>query len=81
MKDCFKNSFKIKVIGINVIFEINNFKRSFSYKEFSNYSKLLSEFLRREVTIFEINEKMRVKTLTYVASRVTKHSERNKHKL
>jgi len=32
MKDCFKISFEMKVVGINVILEISSFKRSFSYK-------------------------------------------------
>jgi hypothetical protein len=31
--------------------------------------------------LFEINEKRNVKTLPHVASRVTKHSERNKNNL
>jgi len=32
----------MKVVGRNDILEINRFKKSFSYKRFSNYSKLLS---------------------------------------
>jgi hypothetical protein len=35
----------------------------------------------RKLILFEINEKMSVKTLPHVASRVTKHNERNKNNL
>lgn len=31
----------MKVVGKNDILEINGFKKSFSYKGFSNYNKLL----------------------------------------
>jgi hypothetical protein len=34
-----------------------------------------------KLLLFEINEKMSVKTLLHIASRVTKHSERNKNNL
>jgi hypothetical protein len=42
----------MKVIGIKDILEINGFKKNFSYKGLSNYSKLLIWFPRREVTTF-----------------------------
>jgi hypothetical protein len=73
MKDCFKNSFEIKVVGINVILQITVLREALPIKDFLIISKLLSWFLRREVTaFFEINEKSRVKTLPHVASRVIK---------
>jgi hypothetical protein len=40
----------MKVVGRNDILEISGFKKSFSYKGFSNYSKLFSWFPRQEVT-------------------------------
>jgi hypothetical protein len=46
----FWNSFEMKVVGRNDILEISGFKKSFSYKGFSNYSKLFSWFPRQEVT-------------------------------
>jgi hypothetical protein len=35
----------------------------------------------RKLLLFEINEKRSVKTLPHIASRITKHSERNKNNL
>jgi hypothetical protein len=42
----------MKVVGRNNILEINGFEKSFSYKRFLNYSKLLIWFLRWKVTTF-----------------------------
>jgi hypothetical protein len=42
----------MKVVGRNDILEINSFEKRFSYKGFSNYSKLLIWFPRWEVTTF-----------------------------
>jgi hypothetical protein len=42
MNDCFKNSFKIKVVGINVILEITVLREALVIKNFLIISKLLS---------------------------------------
>jgi hypothetical protein len=42
MNDCFKNSFDIKVIGINVILEITVLREALVIKNFLIISKLLS---------------------------------------
>jgi hypothetical protein len=52
MKDCFKNSFEMKVVGINVILEITVLREALVIKDFLIISKLLSWFPRREVIAF-----------------------------
>jgi hypothetical protein len=42
MNDCFKNSFEIRVVGINVILEITVLKEALAIKNFLIISKLLS---------------------------------------
>jgi hypothetical protein len=42
MKDCFKNSFEMKVVGINVIIEITVLREALVIKNFLIISKLLS---------------------------------------
>jgi hypothetical protein len=50
MNDYFKNSFEMKVVGINVIFEITVLRETLVIKDFLIISKLFSWFSRREVT-------------------------------
>jgi hypothetical protein len=52
MKDCFKNSFEMKIVGINVNLEIPVLKEALVIKDFLIISKLFSWFSRREVTTF-----------------------------
>jgi hypothetical protein len=52
MKDCFKNSFEMKVVDINVILEITVLREALVIKDFLIIRKLLSWFPRREVTAF-----------------------------
>jgi hypothetical protein len=49
MKDCFKNSFEMKVVGINVILEITVLREALVIKNFFIISELLP---RREITAF-----------------------------
>jgi hypothetical protein len=71
----------MKVIGGNNIIGISDFKKNFSSKRLSSYRKLLILFPRWEGYFLEINGNRSLKTLTHVASIVTKHSERNKNNL
>jgi hypothetical protein len=50
--DCFKNSFEIKVVDINVILEITVLREALVINNFLIISKLLSWFPRRKITIF-----------------------------
>jgi hypothetical protein len=59
MKDCFKNSFEIKVVGINVILEITVLREALVIKDFLIISKLFSWFPRRELTVFFKKKLMR----------------------
>jgi hypothetical protein len=52
MKDCFKNSFEMKIVGINVNLEITVLKEALVIKDFLVIRKLCSWFPRREVTVF-----------------------------
>jgi hypothetical protein len=52
MEDCFKNSFEMKVVGINVILEITVLREALVIKDFLIISKLFSWFPRRKVTSF-----------------------------
>jgi hypothetical protein len=52
MKDCFKNSFEMKIVSINVNLEITVLKETLVIKDFLIISKLFSWFSRREVTAF-----------------------------
>jgi len=62
MKDCFKNSFEMKTVGINVNLEITVLKEALVIKDFLVIRKLCSWIPRREITVFfEINEKRRAK--------------------
>jgi len=72
MKDCFKNSFEMKVVGINVILEISSFKRSLVINDFLIIVNYLVGSRDGKLQLFEINENKRVKTLQHVASRVIK---------
>jgi len=47
-----KNSFKMKIVGINVNLEIAVLKEALVKKDFLIISKLFSWFPRREVTAF-----------------------------
>jgi hypothetical protein len=52
MKDCFKNSFEMKIVGININLEISVLKEALVIKDFLIISKLFSWFPRWEVTAF-----------------------------
>jgi len=72
MKDCFKISFEMKVVGINLILEISSFKRSLVINDFLIIVNYLVGSRDGKLQLFEINENKRVKTLQHVASRVIK---------
>jgi hypothetical protein len=55
MKDCFKNSFEMKIVGINVNLEITVLKEALVIKDFLVIRKLCSWFPRREITVFFLN--------------------------
>jgi hypothetical protein len=77
MKDCFKNSFEMKIVGINVNLEITVLKEALVIRDFLVIRKLCSWFPRREITVFfEINEKRRAKTLP---TRCLQSYQRNKN--
>jgi hypothetical protein len=52
MNDCFKNSFEMKIVGINVNLEITVLKETLVIKDFLIISKLFSWFSRWKVTAF-----------------------------
>jgi hypothetical protein len=52
MNDCFKNSFEMNVVVINVILEITVLIEALVIKDFLIISKLFNWFPRREVTAF-----------------------------
>jgi hypothetical protein len=56
-------------------------RKALIIKDFLIIVNCLVGFRDGKLLLFEISEKRKVKTLTHVASRVTKHSERSKNNL